>query len=375
LIAFSIGTGAMVFLSMLNLASDSGFSTIAKSGMLAAFATLVSYGVNRFAIEKGARLAATGFVIAGIVSVFSMLAVGGGLFSSIYSGLVIKEVRELELQRYGQSLVRFVGERNQIAVKASRIIPVIRTNETDLEQHVECEARESCLSGRKNGGRGLVTRTLEKMARRASTIARQMEAGKKRLGGILSKLNRLTGKYQQTLGQSDEPLKQRRQKLILIDAKIGQEISKLDEALPVSLLRAYEKELITGISIPAREVATKRINALLSRHAASLGSVLSTLKTKGQSRPEFPARAGVSKTLDYIGHFLPVAILTASIELIFPLSLWIYTLLAIVWDKHLLDPPTPPRDHKKRGRPSSRRTHRRARGQEYDPDDRSGDET
>jgi hypothetical protein len=76
----------------------------------------------------------------------------------------------------------------------------------------------------------------------------------------------------------------------------------------------------------------------MAKHGSSLASVLSTLEGKTGERPSFPAQAGVSATFAYITHFLPIAALTACIELILPLSLWVFVYLGIVWDKHQRDP-------------------------------------
>lgn len=336
-LVFSFGTGVMMFLAMLNLLPPDGFMGVFKAVVISGSATLVSYAVNRFAIEKGAELAATGFATAGVVSVISILAVGMGLFPSTYAGLVINDVDELQIHSHVSEKIHFIGARNKIASEAARIIPAVRVNEAELIQYRDCEFRESCLSNHGNGGRGSVTKILEERARRAGTIADQLEAGEAARQSILSQINSLIGDFQKEFGQTDKSLKERRPKLIRLDAEIDQMVSALDEALPVSILRAYVGELESGVSIPSRPVATKRLNAILKKHALGLSSVLSSLETGEQTQPVFPPRAGVSTTFAYMGHFLPIAALTACVELIFPLTLWIYTLLALIWIKHQAD--------------------------------------
>jgi len=351
LVVFTFGTGALVFLALLNLITGTGAIAVLKASIMAGSAMLVSYAVNRFAIEKGTELTATGFTFAGVVSVFSMLIVGIGLYAATYSGLTISSVGELQLQEHGSKYARIIAGRNRSAAEAGRLVPVVRANEAELVQYVECEERESCISRRGDGGRGTVTRALEQKARRANTIVGQLEAGEIVRQSALASLNKLLARYQKTLGQTDKPLEERRQQLVGITAEIDQTLSTLDEALPVTLLRAYANELETGVIIAERPVATKAINAILAKHAQSLNLVLSTLTTGDQNLPTFPPRAGVSSTFKYIGHFLPIAILTAAIELIFPLTLWTYVLLGIVWAKYQADPPHRPQQNG--GKPGS----------------------
>ena len=133
------------------------------------------------------------------------------------------------------------------------------------------------------------------------------------------------------LGQSDKSIWERRGELQKIDAKVNQIIATLDEAIPLALLRAYASELNDGVSISERPVASRRLNALLKKHGNSLNSVLATLELGNQIRPSFPARTGVGDTFSYISHFAPIALLTAGIELVWPICLWIYTLLFLRW--------------------------------------------
>ncbi len=336
--AFALGTTIMTFMAMLALITDQGLFGTAKAAFIAATAGLVSYSINRFAIEKGAYLAATGFALAGLVSIVSMLFVGGGLFASTYAGLTIRSVDELQLHDYAQDLNRFIGDHHKIASQATRAIPVISLISADLKAQAACEVKSSCLSGRPNGGYGPVAKVLEGVAARADEIAKQLLEGEASREATIQRLNRLIGDYQTILGETEKPLPERRQKLIGIDAEIDQALSRLDEAVPVALLQAYAKELGAGVSIAGQSQATFRVNALMAKHGGSLTSVLSTLDDTVGERPSFPAQAGVSATFAYITHFLPIAALTGCIELILPLSLWVFTYLGIVWDKHQRDP-------------------------------------
>ena len=49
----------------------------------------------------------------------------------------------------------------------------------------------------------------------------------------------------------------------------------------------------------------------------------------------------MTSTFAYMGHFLPIAALTAVIELVMPLTLWIYMLIAHLWGIYRDDPTGP----------------------------------
>ncbi len=328
-IVFSLITGAMVYMATNNL-----LESPVRASLLAGGATLVSYAINRFAIEKGAPLAAKGFILAGAVSVLSIGAVGAGLFPSTFAGLTINDVRELQIHDYISDQTDFISARNGHATKASRLTSIIRVNEAELTQYSDCEQSESCLSGQGRSGRGPITKLLEEKARRASVISAQLAAGELTRNASLTKLNKLLDEFQVVFSQSDKTLKERRPAMMAIDTKINQELATLDEAIPVSLLEAYVGELETGVSIYNRPVVSKRITAILSKHAEGLKSVLASLKEDEQIQPQFPFPAGVSTTFSYIHHFLPIAALAACIELIFPLTLWVYVVLGLVWERH-----------------------------------------
>ncbi len=336
---FAVATGAMVGLSAPHLIQPVGFTGWSKIVVFTLGAALVSYIVNRYAVDDGADLAARGFLSASVARVGSILLVGGGLFASTYAGLTIDPVNDLKLGGHGQALVRYVDQINETVSRSVRVKPAIDAAVTDIGRHLKCEMSESCLSGRGNGGRGRVTRALEPVAVRATDISAQLENGEGTRADRLAKLNHLLGQYQTTFNQSSETRTKRRQLLSPIDASIKQEIAGLKEAMPVTLLQAYTGELEKGITISGRPEATRNVNALLRRHAASIQAALETIETGKIAPPPFPNEAGVSSTFAYIGHFIPVAALTAVIELIMPLTLWVYVLLGHIWRNFKDDPP------------------------------------
>ena len=367
-------SGGLVAFALPSLIDVSGISGIAKAVLIAGGATLATYSVNRFAIDKGTDLASRGYITAGVASVLSMTFVGAALFTSSFAGLTLPDVEKLRLQEHGNAYVQFIGERSLKASEAGRTLPVMRAISRELPQKAACELKSSCISGRGNGGRGTVTRTLEQLAGRANIIAEQLEAGETTRQQALSQLNKLVGDYQKILGQSDKSIWDRRRDLQKIDAKINQVISDLDEAIPVAFLSAYADELEAGISIPERPVATGRLNALLKKHGQSLNAVLGTVEKGDQTKPVFPNRAGVGDTFAYLGHFAPIALLTAGIELVWPLCLWIYTLLYLMWGKHVaglrsIAPSRKSRSHRQKSSNQSRARH--LNGRNNQPGDHS----
>lgn len=338
LVVLCVGTGFMAFLAMLGLIPETGIAAYAKAAVVAIIASVVSYAINRFAIEKGAPLAATGYVLAAIISIISILFVGAGLFASTYAGMTISSVNELQLQHHGQALVRHVGDENAKFTQATRTLPVIQSVSDDLNNKVACELADSCISGRGNGGRGSVTRAMEALAGRADTITAQIVAGEAKRQRLIARLNEQLSSYQTVLGNSQLTLEERRRQLVGIDADINQTLSEIGEAVPTSLLVAYARELETGVTIEGRPEATSRLNGILGDHGRALASVISSIEVSESVRPLFPAQAGVSSTFEQIAYFLPIAAITAVVELVLPLALWVYTFIQIIWDKEQRSP-------------------------------------
>lgn len=334
LIGFTALLFGMTLLANLNLFGDDGVTGVFKAVIIAASATLVSYAVNRFALEKGAELTATGFISAGFVSVASILIVGLGLYGSTYGGLVRGSVDALRLQDHGRALSQFVARRSRAAAEAGRMESIVAANNAELQRYLACERRESCLSGRGNGGRGSVTRKLEELSGRSRAIAARLKAGERARKSSLDDLNKLLAAYHETVSGSNKWFGSSRAALLKIDGQIRQAVSALDEAVPLALLKAYAGELRKGVVIAGRDVAATRINRILGKQADGLDSVLETISTGHASPPPFPPQAGVDTAFTYMGHFLPIAILVACVELVFPIALWVYTLQAIIWRKH-----------------------------------------
>ena len=298
LILFALLTGGMAFWATVNLISDEGAALWIKAGLIGLAAGLVSFSVNRFAIERGASQAARGYILAAAVSIASILTVGSGLFASTYAGLTINQVRELSLQEYGRDLGEYVATINAQVLEARRVVPVVDSGIADIKAKRDCEFAAGCLNAKGVAGPGPTTRALDGLVERARTIQDQLASAKSERQNLLAKLNHLLGEYQSTLGVSGTSLKVRREKPVKISSQIHQTASALKEALPLALLQAYAQELEAGLVISDRRAATQNVNALLRKHGQSLATVLANLEENNTPPPAFPALAGVSSRVE-----------------------------------------------------------------------------
>lgn len=264
LTASGIGTGLMAGIAMHALLPETGMLPLAKAGLIAVLAGGVAYAVNRFAVERGAPLAATGYVTAGLMSVGSMLFIGAGLFASIYAGMTLGSVAELQLHDHGRRLATHAAAQMRDITQGTRAIPVIELTRDDLRSKASCEISTICVSGNGTGGRGPVARTLELIADHADGIARQMASGEAARQELAQHIARYLAEYQRVFGDTDTPIAARRRDLIAIDGKIDQALGALSEAIPLSLLGAYAAELKQGAQVEGG--AGARVNALPSKH-------------------------------------------------------------------------------------------------------------
>lgn len=342
-LGLSLASGAMLGIAMPNLLTGGALMVGIKSLLLAGSATGVAYGVTRLAVEKGAPLTSIGYWPAAIASVASIGIVGGGLFAATYAGLTIDDVAELQLEEHGGALLTHVAAQNDVALEAQRLAPVASVIATDLSTKLTCEIRESCVSGRGAGGRGPVARAIDEKLGRAQAILTEVETGKAQRIAAQAALYDLLTEYQTAFADTDRTRAERRADLQTIDAEIRQKAGELAEALPVPLLAAYAEELDQGAVIAERPEATRRLSAILRGHGGSINAVLDGMSDAGAVPPAFPGKPGVSDTFAYVGHFAPIAAIVAVVELVFPLTLWLYTLLGLKWRAYRIAPPEQPR--------------------------------
>lgn len=330
----AIGSSVILTTGLLSIVEGSGLAATIKFIAIGGMAAVVSYGVNKLAIENGAPLAARRFRGAALASVFSILAVGGGLFAGTYPGLVLPHVAERQLQEHGIMLANHIAAQTASSAQASQIVPALRAIVSDLQEKAACEIAAGCVSGGA-GGYGTVARVMEELAGRAATIGREVDAGLAARQSYVGTLNQLMADYQTALADDDADIWARRSQVQVIDAKIRQELGELGEALPVALVSAYAGELQASANIAGRTDITARLSGILARHGDSLSVVAASSAQSQIAAPAFPKRASVTDTFAYIGSFLPIAAVAATIDLIFPVTLWFYTYWQLVWRKHV----------------------------------------
>ena len=327
--ALALCSGGMLALAMPEIVGTESVLALIKSGVIAVAATVTTYAVTRLAVEKGAPQTAVGLRGSAVVSVLSMLTIGAGLFASTYAGLTLRGTEALRLGDYGRALAAHADERGRSSVAAGRAAPVLRSIVDDLRLKEQCERRSSCLSGRAEGGAGPVTRALGEKRQRAETILDQMSKGETARARAIERLGTLLQRYQDALNDADLDDTGRRKALQAIVANAGTQLSALDEAVPTALLGAYAEELRTPVVLPDQSEVAAKLTDLLQGYANGLSATLRGLDPAAPQRPVFPGRTGVADTFSYLGHFIPIAAVVGVVELVFPISLWLYTLFGL----------------------------------------------
>jgi len=332
-----VGAG-MFALALPNLVSGDGVAALTKGVLLGTGALIASLGVNRLAIDKGAPLTSLGMPGAGILSVSAIALVGFAMWGGTYSGMVLPDVETLRLEEHNRDYDRFVDGRAQMAAEAGRLAPVMRSIQDDLIAKEACEIATSCVSLRGSGGVGRVSFAVGAERQRAGSILEQVEAGETARKSTLRTLNDLSARYQEIVDDPDLNMAERRKSLQAIETERGQVVSQLDAAIPTGLLEGYISELENGRAISERPVATRTLNGLMAGYATGLDRVLGKLETGNQTRPEFPRKTGVTDTFAYMGHFLPIALITFCVDVAFGLILWTITLMVLIWGWHRDNP-------------------------------------
>ncbi len=331
--ASAVLTGTLVGLATPQLIDATGTSGAFKAVLIGAAAAFVSGVVNFYAIRDGARLAATGFALAGVASLSTVIIVGGSAATFSYAGLSLGQVNQLALREHGGSLGSYVEQAISHAAQSIQIKPIIDAAAADIQRNLGCERLTGCLSGRR-GGEGPVFRVVQPLATRASEISHQLAGIEAVRKNQLALANNMVGEFQATLSDANLTTDERWQNLGRKDARIKQAVSALRETVPVSLLKGYGAELEGGVSVPGKHDVSVRINQLLRRHGSAITTALDDLKADKSRSPTFPSRAGVAQAFEQLSRFWPIGVLTASIEMLIPIALWVYTYLAIFWGYH-----------------------------------------
>lgn len=335
----------MLTFGLVNLIGVESWIDAAKIIVIGLAAFVVSYVVYRLGIEKGAPLAARGITSAGIISVVSITIVAAGLWMATIFGLIGEGVEDRRLQDYVAEKIAYVQVQSGVASNAAQLVPVISSIAADLAQKADCEIASSCVSGRGTGGYGPTARALEILSARATAIADEASAGLGNRDALLDELVALLGGMEEILADESVSVWERRTALRQMDAQIGQTLARLEEAVPLALLIAYGEELRAGVSLSGDAATTATINGYLTGYANNLDGVLGGLNAEDAINPAFPTRSGAWETFGYLGQYAPIAILTLAVEFVFPLALWAFTLLTLLWERYRDDPDGERREH------------------------------
>ena len=321
---------------MLGIATDAlidGTGPLANMKVLLITASggLAAYGVNRFAVLKGAPLFAIGFKLAGVLSIAGILTVGSGMAIGTFSGLTLNAVEMRQLDDHGRNVQSFIAETNRGALDAAKAVPVIGVVETEQSDLATCELLRSCLSGKGYGGRGPVTRALEAAAGKAGAVRSAFTDGASDRKALLEALNALSARYLETLADTSLSDDEHRPVLQGLHGEIEQTASALAEALPLGVLASYAEELRKGVSIDGDATTTRKLNAVFGAQADALHDALPSSRKVAPELASFPPRPGMMDALGYIGDFAALAAIIVVAELSLPITLFILTWLSLAW--------------------------------------------
>lgn len=322
-------TGGLVSFAAPQLIDTSGILGALKMSLLGSGACFISWVVNHNAVEHGTKLAANGLKSAAVGSIVAISITGSAAFAFSYSGLVLPRVDALNQADHGRELSTYVDDVNQNSAQLYQLQAVVSTTAADLQTKIDCEVTDGCLSGN-GGGKGAIYREILPPTQRAEKIAIQMIASDDERRNQLSEINSSLDGYNVILGTADLADHEKTRLLISKSSQIKQRVADLRESSPLLLLRGYQAELSSGLSIEGEPEGTTKVNNILKRHAETLRTALDDIELDQSVAPEFPGKAGVGQAFSRFSHFWPIGIFTAAIELIIPITIWLLTYLAIV---------------------------------------------
>lgn len=323
--ALALCSSLLLGLAAPTLTGAEGVTGLIKCILLAAAGGLVSYGINRLAVERGAYQAAIGSIAALIASIGSILSIGFGIFTASFAGLTLPETDALSLERYGNNQAQIIALHSIEANEALRILPALTAHAAELDELATCEAATSCFSGQGDGGKGAYSRAFAGAAKRAKLVLAEVQATASRASGASDQLTQLQGAFTGVVADPELTPEARRQEAAALRAEIAATLATLDAADPDPLVRAYAQ----GLGARDDDTVPARFARFLADQGAQLLGVLGARPAGTAPLPDFPLRAGVADALGFVLHFLPLALLVAVVELVFPITLWAYAYIAL----------------------------------------------
>ena len=166
-----------------------------------------------------------------------------------------------------------------------------------------------------------------------------------------AELGGLQGALRDTLADGALSGSERRLQAQEIARGIMPALGVLEDGAPANLLGSFASRLMQQDG-PARE--DQLLAALGAQIASASGPVQAS---QFSAPPAFPMPTGVSDTLRFIPHFLPIALLVAVCELILPITLWLYAFIDLRarLDQQERTAPRPARQRTARKTQSNRR--------------------
>lgn len=324
----AIGAGAMGTLAVGNLITDTGVAANVKTLLLGASMTGVPYVVNTTTIVQGVWYAAAGYRSALFTSIASISLIGFTLATSTFSGLVIKDVADLQMQERVEEHGRVVAARSDAMLRSQRIIAAVVAVAADINAKAASERETSSISLKRAGGHGTVARILAEEAGRAERVSELVGSGKENGTRALAGINQLLQEFQEKASAAGVDVWQRRQNAELVDAKIRQSLASLDESMPAAAVAAYIGELRQIVVVPNDPQTSDRINSFRRSHSDGLEKALATDSGERVDLSPFKGRPGISEAVKYVSHFWTLGVIILVVEIIVPLLIWWFAYLA-----------------------------------------------
>ena len=165
-----------------------------------------------------------------------------------YSGLVLREIDDLNQQEHAQQLRIYTADVNAHVVQSVQLKPTIDAAASEINRGLVCELTEGCLSSG-TGGKGSVYRTVLPFATRASEISTQLDKVEKTRQDELARANILIGRYEELLSDGELTSDERHRALVRKSAEVKDRVETLRQTMPASFFASYASELQSGVNL------------------------------------------------------------------------------------------------------------------------------
>jgi len=301
--------------------AEGGVLGWAKLLTLCVAAYAVAYAILRMAVEKGVPLVAAKSKVAAPLSAFLIVLVGAGFFSITGPGFTIGPVEESRLNAFVEQIGSYADARVSVADQAAELVPIMQTMAEDLSARTDQESAS---------GFGPLAQTWDSLRARVDGLATQMTVSLGVRDELLARIQAQRIAMETTLADESINIWDRRAELRTQQARLMSMLTELDQAVPVSVVRSYVRELEGGVLVPNREDANAQINRTLAGYSETLMAALSEQRGVSATPPAFPSKTGALDTFAYIGKFAPVFLFAFIVDMVFPLALWSFVLMTMI---------------------------------------------